>query len=182
MNMIIQTANTLKAILTTLGNLANAAGVLTNDGAGVLSWEAAGGGGYTLVETLTTNGAGSYTTSVDLSAYSSIFLVAKGVSHATTTKDYLLSASTNGSAFGSTLTWLASATSGNSYYGVAYIPANLNLGVALAQLQYSTMSTAGSNALVSAALALNAAGKIMSLKIATSGGNFDAGTVGIWVR
>ena len=33
----------VKTILTTLGNLANAAGVLTNNGAGALSWGAAGG-------------------------------------------------------------------------------------------------------------------------------------------
>lgn len=36
-------AQAVKAIITTLGNLANAAGALTNDGSGNLSWAAAGG-------------------------------------------------------------------------------------------------------------------------------------------
>lgn len=49
-------AQAVKAIITTLGNLANAAGVLTNDGSGNLSWVAASGGSV-LLATLTPSGS-----------------------------------------------------------------------------------------------------------------------------
>jgi hypothetical protein len=89
----------LKAILTTLGNLANAAGVLTNDGSGNLSW--ATSSKRTLLATLSTASGSSVTSGTLATTYSSWDLEFDSVSSSSVVATSINISSDGGSTFDS---------------------------------------------------------------------------------
>lgn len=97
----------LATILTSLAGLANASGVLTNNGSGGLSWGAAGGvsGTWTLIGTLSTASGNSWVQALG-GTYKQLRIVLSGVVLSSSTGDptLRLQITDDGTTYGSTIT------------------------------------------------------------------------------
>lgn len=166
---------TSTAALQSVASVGTSGYVLTSNGAGALpTFQAAAGGGWTLLGTLTTTSGTSHTlSSLTLTSYKTLMIVSDGVSFTATSKSLILN-------HGGTLQFsplLVSST--NVIAAIAFV--DLTSGAAIAVGQQGAASVSGTTATscYAAQTGLSTASTSLNF-VGTSSATFDAGVIRVY--
>jgi hypothetical protein len=168
----------VNTILTTLGNLVNGAGYLSNNGAGVLSWGTPAAGGMTLLGTIaTTSGLTKSLTNIP-AGYRQLYLEFDEVGLQNNSTINLALSSTNGGAYG-TAKAISASLGGTDLMSGFVIIGNVSSVVAAAKSALGVLGTASVTSVIGARVNTNTAADVDAIQISASQ-NFDTGEIRIF--
>ena len=140
--------------------------------------------GWTQIATSTPTGTGTVTFSSIPTTYNDLMLVCEAISHNSGSNQSIsVALSNDGSTFTAGAAFCAAGGAGNSFYGGVEIPGyNKGAGNMAGGLDSLTSNLTTGTSGVTANVQWRVGGGIRALRIATSSGNFDAGTITLYGR